>query len=67
MQLAPTERPFQEILVAIGYSAVVVETTMRGYDNEGDVSIPDFVGFKSTFPIVLLFVQLLPSLLSFEF
>jgi len=44
--LAPTERSFQQILAVIGYSAVVIETTMRGYDDEGDVSIPDFVGFK---------------------
>lgn len=42
-----------------------LKTTMRGYDNEKDVSIPYFVGFKSTFSILLLFVLLLSSLLSF--
>ncbi|TKY58763.1 SPT protein [Spatholobus suberectus] len=32
----PTEQSFKEILVASGDSAVVLETTMRGYDDERD-------------------------------
>lgn len=65
--MAPSERSLKAILVAIGDSVVVIETTMRGYDDERDVSILGFLGFKSMFPILLFFVLLLPFPLLFEF